>query len=61
MDILDLEMEDYIKYIAPPFYTDISIIAEGEWIYSKLDIKHYRIGNFRFDLKELSKLCKGKK
>lgn len=59
MDIFDLEMEDYIKYIAPQFYTNISIIAEGEWIYSKLDIKYYMIDHFQFDLKELSKLCKG--
>lgn len=61
MDIYDLEIEDYIKYIAPPFYSFISIICDGEWVYSNLDIKQYRIDHFLFDLKALYKLCKEKK
>jgi hypothetical protein len=61
MDIYDLEIEDYIKYIAPPFYSFISIIRDGEWVYSNLDIKQYRIDHFLFDLKALYKLCKEKK
>ena len=57
MDIYDLEIEDYIEYVAPRFYVFISNICEGEWIYSKLNKKQYRVDNFQFDLEGLYKFC----
>lgn len=61
MDIYDLEIEDFIKYIAPRFYIFISNICDGEWTYSKLDKEQYRIDHFEFDLQTLYRLCKKQK
>ncbi|WP_308698357.1 hypothetical protein [uncultured Thomasclavelia sp.] len=58
MDIYDLEIEDYIKYVVPRFYVFVSNICDGEWVYSKLDKKQYRIDHFEFDLETLYRLCK---
>ncbi len=58
MDIYDLEIEDYIKYVVPRFYVFVSNICDGEWIYSKLNKKQYRLDNFEFDLETLYRLCK---
>lgn len=57
MDIYDLDIKDFIKYIAPQFYSFISAIRNGEWVYSKLDLKYYQIDHFEFDLNALYKLC----
>lgn len=56
MNIYDLDIIDFINYVAPRFYSFISIISNGEWVYPKLDIKHYRIDNFQFDLEMLYRL-----
>lgn len=60
MDIYDLEVNDFIKYIAPVFYVYIGTIRDGEWVYSNLDNTYYYIDHFEFDLSALYELCKEK-